>query len=245
MLAVQTVAHAFNYERCLTFHLSALYLHPPQTCRVTATIFHAPPADDAPTSAILAYFAALPPPANVTLDFRELPPAQLCRRAIGRNLAARATAADFVLFSDVDYLFGENAIDCAAQAMQAACASGPKVMHVRELRSSIDHPAGDAELARVDLDRLELVEPLPERYTTSGLHTAIGGSQYIPGDLARAKGYLPEGHRFLREADGWKRTFCDRAARGWWEAPVVAINVPNVWRIRHGKRGRTDHGCRN
>lgn len=253
MLTLELVAHCFCYERCLTYFLSALYLHPPRTCHVTATIYHATPADDPPTSRVLDFFASLsrqPSAArNIELSFRELPIPQLCRRAIGRNMAAKSTTADFLLFSDVDYLYGEGALDAAAAKMLEACGKGenfaPKLMHVRELRSSIDHASGDAELARVNLDRLELIEPLPDRYTTSGLALAIGGSQWIPGSFAREKGYLHDGHRHLREAGRWMRTFDDKCARGWWGLPTVALDIPNVWRIRHSARGREQIGCRN
>ena len=240
-MLLQTVAHCYRYPRALAYHLSAFHLHPPENCDLLAVVYFS--EQDETLGETIDYFCSLPLAPRVTLEFRSLPLDQLCRRAIGRHAAAKANDADFVLFCDVDYLFGKGSLDIAAAAMRSACHTAPHLMHVREVRSSIDHEAGDAELARVD--RPQLIEPNPSRYTTSGLRTAIGGSQWLPGKFLRERGYLPEGHRFLRPAPRWMRTFCDKAARNWWGLPSIPLEVPNVWRIRHGAAGRFNHNCTN
>jgi hypothetical protein len=241
---LEIVAHAWRYERALTFHLSALVLYPPAHCRALAVIYYAP--DDLPVIDTLNFFARLPRPSSppaVEFDFRPLAPELLCRRAIGRNMAARETRADFVLFSDVDYLYGPGALDSAAEKLAEANQNGPKCCYSIYLQSSIDHAAGDAELARVDRPQVIAVDP--SQYEPQRLVTAIGGSQWIPGSLAREKGYLSDGHRYLRPVDTWQRTFCDAAARRNWLAPIVGLEVPNVYRLRHSLRGRFDRDCRN
>jgi hypothetical protein len=113
MLLLETVAHCWQYERCLAFHLSAFLLHPPADCRLRATVYFTP--KDFPVVATLEHFAAQPLPANVEWNFQPIGPGRLRRRAIGRNLAALATPADFVLFSDVDYLANQLAAVVAIQ----------------------------------------------------------------------------------------------------------------------------------
>lgn len=237
---LQVVAHAWRYSRLLALHLSAFVLHPPQKCRAVATIFHAPAADDPKTAAVLEYFAARPPPAGVTWDFRELPPPRLCRRAIGRNLACVDSPADFLLMSDVDYIFGAGALDSAALALAVANAIKPSLCFPRSVLSSESHALGDAEINRVvdpDVYRLSSRGYVPTR-----MRFAIGGCQWIPGNFARERGYLRESRLFQRTAKQWVRTKCDVAFRRWANLPSVALDVSGVYRVRHSKRGRTDIG---
>lgn len=246
MVQIETVAHAYRYERALTFHLSALVANPPTACTVRAIIYHS--ADDRPVVDALEFFSRVKRPSfplAVQFDFRPLPEPQLLRRAIGRDAAARTTTADFILFADVDYLFGDGALDAIAEQLSQANRSGPVICYPRHVLQSIDHERGDAELARVDPENPQLIEIEPSRYEVARLPRVIGGCQWIPGSLGREKGYLPPGHRLLRPADEWKRTFCDRAAVRHWNVPVVSVDVPNVIRIRHSRRGRFDIGCRN
>lgn len=245
MLTLEVCAHSWQYERATVFHLSAFALHPPQDCRLIATIFYA--TEDEPVCRVLDYFGRLSIP-NVSWNFRALSPAALCRRAIGRNMACRESQADYLLLSDVDYLFGAGALDAAAELMPAACAAdpaGPRLMFPRRLESSISHADGDAELARVDLERLDLIAVDPTKYVTTRLPRPIGGAQWLPGGFAREKGYLPDGHRLLRREERWRQTIEDRHCRGYWGIPRHALEIPNVWRIRHGSRGRSEIGCRN
>ncbi len=239
MVTLELVNHCWNYWRLATLHLSQLALHPPQACRVTCTIIHAPAADDPRTAEVLAYFSGLSIE-NVRWNFTELPREQVCRRAIGRNIACKASRADFVLMGDIDYCFGAGALDAAAAEMTRACRREWMLMHPREVWQSIDHARGDAEIERVDRPRL--LELTPERYVQVGMPRAIGGAQYCPGDFARKRGYLPESRRFQRPADTWVQTFDDRVFRYSCGMPSTAIEVPNVYRTRHSRRGRFDIG---
>lgn len=238
MLTLELVNHCWLYWRLATLHLSQLALHPPQACRVTATIIHAP-ADDPSTAEVLAYFAGLQIE-NVRWNFMELPREQVCRRAIGRNLACKASRADFVLMGDIDYCFGPGALDAAAVEMSRACRREWMLMHPREVWQSRDHAAGDAEIARVDRPRL--LELTPERYEKVPQPRAIGGTQFCPGDFARSRGYLPESRRYQSPAEHWVRTHEDRVFRYACGMPSTAIEVPNIYRVRHSARGRFDIG---
>jgi hypothetical protein len=243
----ETVNHSWRYEKALCFHLSTYLLHPPQSCRVRVTIFYCP--DDIPVVATLGHFcelAAAPDfPPTVEWNFRELDQPRLCRRAIGRNLAAKETAADFLLFGDIDYLFGPGAIDAIAAGMRDAAASGPPMIcWPRYVQSSIDHAAGDAELARV-ADGPQVVDVDPSRYQPVKLGRGIGGAQWVLGDWARENGYLPTSRRYQRPVRRWARTFEDRVFRCTSGLRPVELSIPNVFRIRHARRGRTDIGCRN
>lgn len=237
MITLQTVNHCWRYWRILNLHLSALALHPPQRCRAVCTICHAPAADDPKTAAVLDYFADLQIE-NVRWDFREMPAPELCRRAIGRNRVCLASRADFVLLGDVDYIFGPGALDACAEAMVAHGA--PAMFYPHSVLSSTTHVAGDAEIARVG--RPQIMPLDPEAYVRVKMPRPIGGTQWCPGDFARKRGYLPNHSKFQSPANVWRRTFEDRIFRMQSGLDRKAIDVPNVYRIRHGLRGRFDIG---
>lgn len=240
MLTLELVNHCWKYWRLATLHLSQLALHPPQACRVTCTIVHAPAADDPATAAVLDYFGGLQIE-NVRWNFMELPQPELCRRAIGRNRACLASKADFVLLGDIDYCFGPGALDAAAAEMHKThTAGGPALMFPREILQSRDHACGDEEIARVD--RPKILDLTPASYAPVQTRLGIGGHQYIPGKFARERGYLSNSRIFQRPVDTWQRTRCDVAFRQWAGLRSVRLGIPGIRRIRHSVRGRTDIG---
>jgi hypothetical protein len=164
----------------------------------------------------------------------------LMRRAIGRNLACKSTRADVVILTDCDYVYRAGAIDDIAAAMLTA--PDPVMGYVRHHRASLTHEDGDAEIAACLTP--SLVEVDETRYGESRLRTAIGGSQIVTGEWARAHGYLPDSKRWQREADKWQRTFEDKVFRRASGLELLPIDCPSVYRIRHSQRGRFDVGVK-
>lgn len=233
----EIVSHCWQYSRLLTYQLSGFVLHPPANCNLTVTVFHA--AEDDDTRRTLDFFAALSPP-RVTWNFLAIERPRLMRRAIGRNLACKATAADWVLMTDCDYVFGAGAIDLIVDGLRFA---GQSVLgHVREHSASTSQADGDAEIERVTGPDVVGVDP--SRYSPSRLARAIGGSQFVPGDWARVRGYLPNSRRFQRPAGEWQRTFEDTSFRRTCGLPQFAIDCPAMYRIRHSQRGRFQRGVK-
>ncbi len=237
MQTVDVIAHCFNYSRLLTLHLSALALRPPENTHVTSIICFTP--SDTDTVAVLDYFRALSI-RNVTIKPYPMVPERLFRRAIGRNELGKATQADFVFYSDVDYLLDGPTVDTAVAKMMA---HGGKCLYYPQYpMQSISHEHGDSEIAKVtalgiyDIDRT--------KYEPMKLPCAIGGAQWISGNVTRQKGYLPDGHKFLEPEPVWRQTVCDTRARGWWGLPQHPMKIDGVYRIRHSIRGREQTGCK-
>lgn len=260
---LELVAHVHRYERCLAYFASALHLFPPATCRVVATIFYA--VDDRPVNAVLDALcdsrpgSPQPPPPNVAWNLQSLAPRLLCRRAIGRNRAALASRADWVLFVDIDYIPRHQALDHTLTALEQANTGGLRLCYPQQVMASSDHAAGDCELQRLDgalaaalagrsdsLGRVDIDESL---YSPKRLPAAIGGAQWVPGDVARRYGYLPDHPEFQQGAETWQRTREDPVYRQYlWEQAGIGqqpLSVDGWYRIRHGLRGREDLGCRN
>lgn len=244
------VSHCWNYSRLLCWQLSSLYLYPPREISVEAIIFFCP--DDRRTVAVLEWFArhAVASGLNSLVKLHPWPLDQrkLCRRAIGRNLAFKASRADWVWATDVDYLFGPDCLDAIPSAMAAI--AGP-LAFPRFTNRTATQEIGDELIERVTEPGLYTLpvddsgkgDPAAGLWEVERNHRAIGGIQIVNGDVARREGYLPDSRRFQRPADRWMRTFEDRAYRAAIGAGRgEAIDLPNLYRLRHGKRGRFDVG---
>lgn len=253
MARVEICSHCWNYSRLLTYQLSSIWLYPPVKNRVDVVVCYS--SDDEKTMEVLAWFAEQEPPENVHLRVWRLETNKLMRRAIGRNERAMDTRADYILFSDVDMLFGPGAVDGIVDAWlkSTRCIDGhgrvatndpPADLVYPRYVGKCDHARGDEYIADVTAPGLYDINTedfCPHRY-----RRAIGGVQYVHGDVAREKGYLPAGHRHLRPAGRWIKTNDDVCARRHMVGHRgVPIQVPNIYRIRHSQYGRTHVGVEN
>jgi hypothetical protein len=236
MATVELVSHCWNYSRLLCLQLSSIWLNPPRKHELKVTVCWT--GEDEKTGAMIGWFAAQRA-SNVRLDAVRLSHDSLMRRAIGRNKVSLQTKADFLFHSDCDMLFGSNAIDTLVDSFPA----GAALCYPRIVRKCTME-RGDYYISLVKRPGFYDVEPAdfePHKYGR-----AIGGTQYIPGDLAREKGYLPEGHRYLKPARRWMKTNEDVCARRYLAGHRgVPIQAPNVLRVRHSEYGRAKEGVEN
>lgn len=237
-MKLEIVSHCWRYGRLLNYQLSSLWLHPPATVQVTVTVFLA--EEDEHTRRVVEFFAQHPSPATVVVRPWFLPTPKLMRRAIGRNQAALATAADWVWFADCDYLFGAGALD--ALVRRTADVEGPLVFpqHVLVQRThtlgddAVRRASGPPRLLKVDAAEFKRVR----------LNRAIGGVQVARGDVVRRLGYCRDCTRFQRAAPRWMRAREDPLFRRILGTPGEAIDVPQVYRLRHSQCGRRTEGLR-
>lgn len=243
---LELVSHVWRYSRLFLRQASALILHPPPLAfaigrppivELTYTVFFCP-TEDAATAAAVAWLADQSWPRGLRFNPWPLSRGELCRRAIGRNLACKATAADWLWLADVDYLPGPGSLAAMAAALPKI--PGP-LGYFRHVNVSRDHAAGDRAIAEVDGLR---VYPLPpaEDFESTRNRRAVGGFQLYRGETARERGYLPGHRKWQKPEPEWRRTFEDRVFRGWLGTNGVPIDVGGIFRIRHSKRGRTDIG---
>ena len=235
---VEVVTHCWNYSRLLTYQLSGFVRHAPERHDLVVSVYHNP--DDAATCRVIEYVQSVNHSSHVKIVPAPLVRRKLFRRAIGRNLACKATRADVVILTDCDYVYRAGAIDDIAAAMLTA--PGPVLGYVHHHRASLTHEDGDAEIAACLTP--SLIDVDETRYGESRLRTAIGGSQIVTGEWARAHGYLPDSKRWQREADTWQRTFEDKVFRRASGLELLPIDCPSVYRIRHSQRGRFDVGVK-
>jgi len=232
-LHVEVVSHCWRYSHLLAYQLSSLVTFPPRDVDVTMTVYHA--AEDDRTVDLLHFFGAIDVP-NVQWNWQVLPPQRLFRRAIGRNLAALASRADWVWFTDCDLLFRAGCLDALGAALQGRrdALVFPSVERVTDLLTEDDPMLGHDAPAVVDIDDTAFTAKHPTR--------ATGPLQITHGDVARALGYCAPIAHYQQPAERWCKAHEDRAHRWLLESQGVPIDVPGVYRIRHLFKGRYAQG---
>ncbi len=232
-LSIEIVSHCWQYGHFLTYQLGSLVNHRTDKLDVTMTVYHAP--DDESVLRVLRFFEGIAVP-GVSWRWRPLPEKRLFRRSIGRNLAARATRADWIWFTDADVVFHEGCLETLANLLQGR---DDALVHPRlPLGTSLlpeDHELlmqGRAAPAVLDI-------PLDEFRPCGGIHDrAKGPYQITHGDVARAVGYCDSIGLYQRPAPRWRKTYEDRAFRWLLGTDGTALDLPGVCQIRHAVKGR-------
>lgn len=232
VLSIEIVSHCWQYAHLLAYQLSSLVNFPPARARVRMTVFHA--EEDTKTMALLQFFGGLAVP-GITWNWQPLPRTSLFRRAIGRSVAARSTAADWVWFTDCDIVFHRDCLDTLAELLQQRrdFMVYPKEERVTAMLAETD-PVLIAER-----DRPKVVDIDPSQFTLmANPPKAKGAYQIVHGDLARQVGYCEQLAVFRRPAPRWAKTYEDAAFRWLLGTPGVGLDIPGIYRIRHVQKGR-------
>ena len=232
-LRLEIVSHCWRYGHFLTYQLSSLVRHRTARLDITMTVYFCP--EDESTVRVLRFFGDMTVP-GVTWDWRALPKERLLRRAIGRNLAAKSTTADWIWFTDADILFQEGCLDTLAELLQGRddALLFPDATYGTALLPE-DEPL--LQEARAGPALLEM--PQSAFSGRHGPHAgAKGAFQITHGDLARGCGYCETLPLYQSPAMRWRKTYDDSAFRWLIGTPGVPINLPGVCQIRHLAKGR-------
>lgn len=230
-LSLEIVSHCWRYSHLLAYQLSSLVHHPPSRLSLTVTVFYA--VEDEQTAALLEYFGAIQVP-NVRWNWQALDQPRLFRRAIGRNLAARATDCDWIWFTDCDVVFHEGCLDGLAATLQGR--RDALVFPRHEHCSAVLEPSDPVLNAAAGTPRLVDIDP--SEFSAQTCDRATGPLQITHGDVARACGYCESLRVYQQPSPAWAKAHEDRAFRWLLRTPGVAIEVPGVYRIRHLSKGR-------
>ncbi len=237
-MKVEVVTHCWRYSRLLCYQLSSFFLYPPDDVEVTVTVFYS--AEDLESVAVINYFRGLPQPPSVHLRPRELLRSNLLRRSIGRNLAALQTAADWIWFTDCDYVFGATCLDGLPAALTNVTSP---LAFPRYINLNATHAEGDRLISQVN--RPGTYDIMPGAFVKRRMPRAIGGVQLVTGDAARTRGYLPNSF-WQTPVEGYKFCRCreDCTYRKSFRTPASKIELPAVYRIRHSVCGRQSEDVR-
>ncbi|GAB5559618.1 MAG: hypothetical protein SynsKO_12650 [Synoicihabitans sp.] len=234
-MKIEVVSHCWNYSHLLVYQLSSLVLSPPQTVEIVMTVCYC--SEDKGTAELLAFFEQQNVP-GVTWNWIEVPREVLLRRSVGRNLAAKASEADWVWFTDCDVVFADGCFDGLAEAV-ADCRD--LLVYPREERCTMMLDADDPVLVAsregpgvrsVNFDDFLVQRP----------RQATGPLQITRGDAARTWGYCGEISSYQRTTDRWRKTYEDRVFRWLLGTRGTPVEFPGVYRIKHVEKGRYQSG---
>lgn len=164
---------------------------------------------------------------------------RMTRRSIGRNQSALYSHGDIVWFTDVDYLFGPGCLDSLAEQWEQL-ETTPGIAFPQIVKAHKDHATGDAIVKEITAG---CVIALHEQdFTPTHYRKAIGGIQIVSGADARKYGYLAGNKKWQtpRDCEPFsKHCRDDRIFRGEClkRGPSVALDIPNVYRLRHSEAG--------
>lgn len=234
---LEIVSHCWNYSEFLTYQLSSLVKYEFKDAEVTHTVFYSP--EDSATSEVLEFFRSQSKP-GLTWNFIALPKEQLFRRAIGRNIAAKQSGADWVWFTDCDVVFHQGALDALAKELEGRQDTlvYPAQMRVTELL------AKDDPLLQQVKQQPAVREVDMKKFSDRTFSRATGPIQIVHGDVARACGYCDDLEVYQRTMSRWAKCYDDRAFRWLINSQGVPIEVPNVLFIRHAEKGRYQKGSK-
>jgi len=230
-LHLEVVSHCWNYSHLLVYQLSSLVLHPPRDIDVTMTVFHCP--EDTRTARLLEFFSRQQVP-GVRWNWRPLPRQQLFRRAIGRNLAALDTRADWVWFTDCDLMFREKCLDTLAGLLQGR---RDALVFPADERCT-DLLAEDNPMLRSGTDMPQVLDIDTTHFVTYHRDRATGPLQIAHADVCRAVGYCRNIGVYQTPEQTFAKCHEDRAFRWLLRSKGEPLPIPGVYRIRHVHKGR-------
>lgn len=247
---IEIVTHCWQYWRCLSLQLSSFLLEPPSSVRVTISVCYSP--EDLKTvkrlADIMGWMEINGHPETVDLRGVPFDRELLCRRAIGRNVLALETEADWVWFADCDMTFRGSSMDALGRELAVLGKERPDVKMVYPKFVQVPtQESGDKIIYGVDEKWDGPVEVDAKGFSRKRYHAAIGGAQVVRADVCHSEGYLNKFPRLRRPEKRWKRTREDPHFRkkciGGNGHPISTPEVcGGIARIRHTQRGRFDIG---
>ena len=230
-LSIEIVSHCWGYSRLLAYQLTSLIDHPITDAHVRMTVFHG--KEDTRTVNLLA-FVKEHSIKNLEWNWRVLPKEQLFRRAIGRNLAALESDADWLWFTDCDLTFQANCLNSLNSALQGR---RDALVYPRIESKTDAYAAHDAEQPNA-LETPELLRVEPAEFIAHQVTRATGPLQITHGDVARSVGYCNAVPYYQQPQARWQKADEDRMFRWLLGTPGLAVDIDGVCRVQHVQKGR-------
>ena len=234
-IKLQIVSHCWNYSHLSLFQLSSIVNYPPKDCELTYTLFYA--AEDQGMRDLISRFSKMEIP-NVTWDWQVLPKAELFRRAIGRHRASLASTANWIWFTDCDLIFHEGCLDSVAKAVMGKQQRMvfPSYEGITDLLPP-EHP-----MLNQSVEGCETIDIDPTLFQRNTINKAKGAFQIVHGDVARAVGYCGSIALYQKPSEQWRKTYEDTVFRRLIDSEGEAVEIINLYRIRHAEKGRYAKG---
>ncbi|EGM76754.1 Glycosyl transferase family 2 [Rheinheimera sp. A13L] len=228
-LTIEVVSHCWQYANFLRHQLDSVTNYPPATCKIIFTVFYSD--EDIETLTLLKSYDKFQHN-NVQLNFQNLPTPSLLRRAIGRNLAAKTTTADWIWFTDCDLLFQRGCFDSLAQQLQNR---KDVIVFPKKLKATCLLTKEDDLLRNLCTAEQSIAS---NQFVYRKYKKATGPIQIVHGDVARKSGYCDSLAVYQQPKSRWVKTYEDRAFRWLMGTHGTPVEIENLYLIRHQEKGR-------
>ena len=218
----EIVNHTYKYSRLLAYQLSLLAMNHKGQELVYSVFFD--PADKS-TVECIKYFREWMPK-NVLLRSFEMEVGLLRNRAIGRNICAKTTKADWVWFTDTDYCFNDRCWEMLTEAVKDTSADLVWPGIIRET----DWSTGQRLIE--SMKKWEVKPVYTENTVDKRMSRAIGGVQIARGSVVRETGYCPH---YTGPSDDWNFRSDISFRRNF--KRIKPISLWHAVRIRHEQKG--------
>lgn len=228
-LTIEVVSHCWQYANFLRHQLDSIVTYPPKNCSIIFTVFYS--KEDTKTVSLLKNYENFEHE-NVMLNFQSLPTASLLRRAIGRNLAAKKTSANWIWFTDCDLLFQSGCFDSLATALQNR---NDILVFPAKLKATSLLTKDDQLLHNLCTAEQRIAA---DQFVYRKYKKATGPIQIVHGDVARKCGYCDSLQVYQQPQTRWVKTYEDRAFRWLMGTHGTPVDIQNLYLIRHQEKGR-------
>jgi len=230
------------FAAALAYQISSIVLHRPR-CETLVSVCRLKRAEDEATADVMWWMINMG-----SLQSHIFTRERLGRRAIGRNVVAKSSNADYLWFADADYVFRDGCLDSVVKQFDAM-PNDVVCVYPKTVMISRDHATGDRTLAMMTAlsrkGKAPLLDIDPSEFVENKHRFAIGGMFIVRGDFARKYGYLDDNKKFQTPSPTmFPDTRCDIAYRKFCQqhGRIVGIDLPEVYRLRHSVSSYRDKG---
>ena len=231
-MKLEICIHCHNYQHRLCWMLSSILQQKGDVPDIEVSLSYLPGTGNPTTEEVIRLFREK----GMKITTVELQEGQEKNRAIPRNIRAKETEADWILFADCDHVYDAHFFeDIKAQLESDQYKNETKVIGAD--RHSLDIPFCRNYFEKEDQRKypceIENVAEIVSKWPVQWVH----GKNIAPGNfqLASVKAIKDRGGRYSgRQRDYWRRTKSDRQFRVHMGGRVPMITKPQ-YHLNHGR----------
>jgi hypothetical protein len=186
---------------------------------------------DSDVECVLDYFHKIRLP-WITWNFISMSADLVYQRPIGRNIAAKASKADVIWFTDCDYVFGNDSLDALCQFPDDNGIYCPEIVWRRDKQHRTQKVLSNVINAIIKDNRIipQVIDIDRSYFVKAPMEKAVGGVQIVSGNTARKIGYLPEYPEWQKPLKEYNR---DDGSAFWRQRfkKLGKLNIPNIYRF--------------
>jgi hypothetical protein len=223
-MIIEICSHCYKYSKLLSFQLSSFILFPPKNTYIYTLFFS---QKDKNTQDVIDFFK---PKLEgvIELNLKPIEEGLLFNRGAGRNIALHESKANWIWFTDVDFLFRHNCLNDLTSILEY---ENHNLVHPTFIKQNKSTEDGDIVIESVkDISVIDIEE---KDYIDHKINRAIGAVQIANVEKTKYLNYC----NYLGTYKTWHRCSSDIKFRKQIDSKGK-IEIDGIFRIRHTKKGR-------